>query len=296
MRWFLIAALVTFFCSIAISQSNQDCFDCHDDNEMTMTKKGNEISLYVGPKDYQKSPHSDIECIDCHSGFDPYEEPHKENITAVNCAECHDDATLAFKNSSHAKKLNCKSCHGDVHKPQSKAQMGNCESCHKEEKKQLSVSIHAQNENGPGCADCHNPHEATAVSSAKCLSCHGQKEFVHENIVHEDLESIMHYSESIHGDVIECNDCHSGHEVYAVSSEKSRVNRKNIVNLCTTCHDDVKNEFLASEHGKALISNFDHAPTCTNCHGIRGDHYLDWKALGYKDDPIKKGVRKLNEE
>lgn len=38
------------------------------------------------------------------------------------------------------------------------------------------------------------------------------------------------------------------------------------------------------------------ALTCTNCHGIRGDHYLDWKALGYKDDPIKKGVRKLDDE
>ena len=30
---------------------------------------------------------------------------------------------------------------------------------------------------------------------------------------------------------------------------------------------------------------------CTNCHGKNGDKYLDWKRLGFRDDPIKKGRR-----
>ncbi len=43
-----------------------------------------------------------------------------------------------------------------------------------------------------------------------------------------------------------------------------------------------------------MVMNADNALKCTSCHGKGGEHRLNWKALGYPDDPIKKGGREKN--
>jgi len=43
-----------------------------------------------------------------------------------------------------------------------------------------------------------------------------------------------------------------------------------------------------------LVMSADNALSCTSCHGKGGDNLLNWKALGYLDDPIKKGGRAKN--
>lgn len=43
-----------------------------------------------------------------------------------------------------------------------------------------------------------------------------------------------------------------------------------------------------------MVAPSDQALKCTSCHGIKGEHYLDWKKLGYKDDPMKTGTREEN--
>ena len=43
-----------------------------------------------------------------------------------------------------------------------------------------------------------------------------------------------------------------------------------------------------------LVMSSDNALECTTCHGKGGDHLLNWKALGYPDDPIKRGGRVKN--
>jgi octaheme c-type cytochrome (tetrathionate reductase family) len=40
-----------------------------------------------------------------------------------------------------------------------------------------------------------------------------------------------------------------------------------------------------------MVMSSDNALKCTSCHGRKGKHLLDWKALGYPDDPMKKGTR-----
>ena len=42
------------------------------------------------------------------------------------------------------------------------------------------------------------------------------------------------------------------------------------------------------------VMSSDNALKCTSCHGIGGEHKLNWKKLGYKDDPMKKGTRFSN--
>ncbi|MFZ1517570.1 MAG: tetrathionate reductase family octaheme c-type cytochrome [Ignavibacteriaceae bacterium] len=42
-----------------------------------------------------------------------------------------------------------------------------------------------------------------------------------------------------------------------------------------------------------MVSSKDKALRCTNCHGVKGDR-LNWKELGYTDDPMKVKGRKFN--
>ncbi|MCK7528204.1 MAG: cytochrome c3 family protein [Ignavibacteriales bacterium] len=53
------------------AQSNDDCLMCHSDNELTMEKKGKEISLFVDEDVFKGSAHSKLSCVSCHKGFDP---------------------------------------------------------------------------------------------------------------------------------------------------------------------------------------------------------------------------------
>ncbi len=41
-----------------------------------------------------------------------------------------------------------------------------------------------------------------------------------------------------------------------------------------------------------MVAPAENAVRCTNCHGIGGKKMLDWKSLGYADDPMKVGGRK----
>jgi len=43
-----------------------------------------------------------------------------------------------------------------------------------------------------------------------------------------------------------------------------------------------------------MVMSSDNALKCTSCHGKGGKNILDWKALGYSGDPIKKGTREKN--
>lgn len=43
-----------------------------------------------------------------------------------------------------------------------------------------------------------------------------------------------------------------------------------------------------------MVMTADNALKCTSCHGKGGENRLNWKALGYSDDPIKKGTREKN--
>jgi nitrate/TMAO reductase-like tetraheme cytochrome c subunit len=82
-----------------LSQDNSQCFACHDDKTLTMERAGKVISLYVDQRKFEKSVHSSLSCVDCHSGFNPDEIPHKERIEPVDCSTCHESEVVEFKKS-----------------------------------------------------------------------------------------------------------------------------------------------------------------------------------------------------
>jgi formate dehydrogenase gamma subunit len=245
-----------------------DCFMCHDDESLTMERGGREVSLYVDPSAWSGAPHSGLDCVDCHAGFDPDEMPHADPIAPVACTTCHGAEVRSARMSNHPDAANCASCHDDVHTaPGTLADNSTCEACHAAEQAVVASGSHGHNGAAPVCLDCHGAHRFAPADTDGCLSCHGEREFVDEHVTGENLAAILSYSESIHGQVIECSDCHSGHDLRPASDPESRVHRSNIASTCATCHDQEAEHYRDSEHGRALAAGFEGAPTCTDCHG-----------------------------
>lgn len=245
-----------------------DCFMCHDDDGLSMDRGGREISLYVDPEAWSNAPHSGLDCVDCHEGFDPDEMPHADPIAPVACTTCHGSEVRDARMSRHPDAENCATCHADLHS-QGGTVVDNptCVACHDTEAALVRAGSHGHIGAVPVCLDCHGAHRFAPTDSDGCLSCHGEREFVAQNVEGEDIEAILSYRESIHGEVIECSDCHGGHDLRPSSDPASRINHANIASTCATCHDAEAEHYLGSEHGQALAAGFDGAPTCTDCHG-----------------------------
>ncbi len=260
---------------VVVAGDPDACFDCHDDDGMTMERGGREVSLYVSPEQYAESAHGVVDCVECHVGYDPDEDPHTENPQPIDCGSCHAESARAFQAGGHRRDLSCQSCHRNTHTARGlRTGSSRCVSCHEVAAKEVEGSLHDEDRFGPSCLDCHGAHRVRSANSATCLSCHGEREFVHDHIHGEDIETVLSYAQSIHGDNIECSDCHAGHTVLSTDDPRSPVSHGNIATTCATCHDDVADEYMASEHGRALASGFEGAPTCTDCHGEHDIHQI----------------------
>lgn len=252
-----------------------DCLICHDDESLTMERDGKEVSLYVSGEHFAASQHKGLDCVDCHKGLDPDEEPHADPIPKVECASCHARPVREAARSRHPDAAECSTCHGNLHtRPGTVATNAVCATCHADEKAVVDASKHGHNGAAPVCLDCHGSHEFALTDSEGCLSCHGAKDFVDANVPGETLEAVLSYRESIHGAVIECSGCHGGHDMRPADDPASNVARLNVAETCAACHGDVAAHYLNSDHYQALKGGFDGAPTCTDCHGEHDIHRI----------------------
>ncbi len=265
---FAIFLLLTFFHLSGQAQSNAACLDCHDDPEFTMEKNGREISLNINPRLFSRSAHAEVACVECHVGFDADEEPHKPEITPVDCRPCHEETGKAFAGGGHATELRCVDCHRNVHVAENLTRLAqNCRTCHKSEFRAFQSDVHFRADHGATCSDCHAGHAVPAEGTGSCLSCHGDQERAAQNGLGEERAFVISFQESVHGEDLTCGDCHGSHGILPVDSADSPIHPVNIAATCSQCHDDVVAEYSRSEHGRALASGFADAPTCTHCHG-----------------------------
>ena len=289
------------------AQSNDDCLMCHDDDTFTMEKDGKEIPIYVSESKFNTSSHSKLKCVSCHTNFDPEEIPHNENLTPKACGDCHQKQIvkhlfhpkiLKASGREKEKDVNCLNCH-DNHYPMDPIAEGSkwstknipnsCGQCHNEIKeKYLSSEHYSAFKEGmlgaPTCLSCHkNPiarvHSTEDTSSVKisqeklCLSCHLDSPEVRERTT-PTAGFITMYEKSVHGSALNsgnpkaanCVDCHSSHKVLK-STGDSPTSKRNIPNTCGKCHPDIKEEYLGSVHGVALMNGVRESPSCTDCHG-----------------------------
>lgn len=299
---YYIYIIFFFIFSISLySQNNQACYDCHDDPDISMEKRGKTISLTVRKFDLKRSVHQNLKCVDCHTGFNPDEIPHKPKITPVNCTSCHQEYIKnhifhpQFKQTKTFDKpgVDCKACHGthtiiSPKNPNSNLHFTNstnfCGSCHQEYKEQHIKSEHfvqlqKHEPNAPTCIYCHRqpitakkePDKVKLKQNQEkiCLNCHlvtNQTKY---------SKSLINYEESVHGRAIlkgnifaaGCIDCHGVHDLQKANSPNSSVSREKIPDVCGKCHVTIAQEYKASIHGQSLKKGNKDAPGCTYCHG-----------------------------
>ena len=303
----LITGVLLFLFANAFAQSNEDCLMCHDDDTFTMEKDGKEISISVNEVKFNASKHSNLKCVSCHTNFDPEEIPHSNNLTPKACGDCHQKQIvkhlfhprlLKASGKEKEKDVNCLNCH-DNHYPEDANGKGgkwstenlpfSCGQCHTEiENKYLASEHYSAFKEGmlgaPNCLHCHkNPiarvHSTEDTVSVKiaqeklCLSCHLDSPEVRERTT-PTAGFITMYEKSVHGSALNsgnpkaanCVDCHGSHKVLK-STGDSPTSKRNIPYTCGKCHPDIKDQYLNSIHGVALLKGVRESPSCTDCHG-----------------------------
>ena len=231
---------------VLFSQSSQ-CLECHSDKDLTYTRNHKEISLYVDAKKFQASVHGDLDCTDCHEGFNPENIPHKKgkNILQVDCGNCHSNKAAEVKNDIHhrlKKKIKhpptCQTCHGSHY---------------------IKSPSEFKNPVKQYCSRCHNNiilkepfHNNNSKINKECAACHDVKTF------NANLKL------SVHKNLI-CSDCHVSiaNRLTAHENGDATIAKVN----CDVCHKQVEDIYRNSIHGVSLEKGIDEAAKCWNCHG-----------------------------
>jgi predicted CXXCH cytochrome family protein len=235
------------------------CMKCHKTENIMKFATGKIVSTKVNTESLKSSAHRNLGCSDCHFNFSAEDHPKRR-----------------FRSEREYRI----------------ASFEMCRRCHFDKYSQVSNSIHyamisSGRLNAPTCVDCHGSHEISPARKSKistvrmCEKCH-----------HQPYES---YVKSVHGsklltrnikDTPVCIDCHSSHDIKAISTSDFH---DNIPQKCGSCHADKK---LMSKYGlstdvfKTYLSDF-HGLTlelrkkerrnigkqtsqmavCTDCHG-----------------------------
>ncbi len=305
---YLVVIFFLLYSRQSFSQSNEDCFACHEDKTLTTERKGKEVSLFVDAKVLSSSPHKKLTCVSCHIGFNAEDLPHKENIQPINCLSCHKDARVKHQFHPQMKMAtgtngpegaSCKTCHGthDIVSPKVKTSkwstsniVESCGQCHKDIKEIFIISKHYQGFKerilgAPNCLTCHKNALVTRKSVVDslqrktaqeklCLSCHLDNEEIRSKTA-PSAKFISAYEHSVHARAIAngnpkaatCINCHTAHGVIPGSEQNSTVNKFNIPNTCSKCHDKIAEEYKGSIHGIDVAKGNKEAPVCTDCHG-----------------------------
>ncbi len=280
------------------AMNNEDCFDCHDDEELT-NAAGKVI--HAAPDLLVGSIHEDLDCIDCHEDGDFEDEPHWQGFPSVNCGSCHDETQNVWMDRfyTHLQRKDyegeipgCVDCHGahQIHPERSNAE-ALCLRCHEEQGDQYHESWHAQRHPGdtriyPTCVTCHDPHfkgkkELVGSTAYKqeivltCSQCH-QKDI--ENYVHS-----THYrrlEEDGDDAAPACTDCHDSHAIYKPTDSRSRVHPTNISETCDACH---------TGHRRSLHKEADEVQSEVSCIYCHTGHQTDMTSIAdriFKEDGI----------
>ncbi len=251
---FLIVFPSILFLSLEISAGDDDslCYDCHGERDLKKFSKGREVSLYVDRVSFERSVHTEVGCVGCHTDLEGMKEEHPPELKRVDCAACHGEIDETYRGSVHAKAI------------------------------QAGVTDSAS------CADCHgshyvlpkeNPGSAVYPMNLErtCDRCHGDVAFVekHVGIPDKVLPGLI-YKNSVHGRAVEagiqgaatCSDCHSSHNLKSPLDPDSLISRQNVGATCGKCHQKAYQEYIGSVHGVSAAQGISDSPVCTDCHGI----------------------------
>ena len=244
--------------------ANDDCLACHGDPD-AKSETGRRVGV-DGAK-FGESVHGslDLKCVDCHADLKTFTDfPHASKLAKAVCVECHQEKVAEFERSIHASA-----------------------------RRQSAGSVAAT------CVDCHSTHEMRQKTDPKSLTyplnlpttcgrCHGDPKVIAQG--HIAIGNVADlYKDSIHGKAVSksglmvaanCTSCHGSHDIRKKSDPDSRVFRRNIPNVCGSCHEGVKTLYDKGVHGVAIAKGNDKAPVCADCHSahqIQRADVASWK-------------------
>jgi len=248
----------------AWAQDNDVCLTCHEDKDLSGSRGGKDISVFVNARDFAKSVHAGMRCIDCHVDLKGVEDEHPEDVAPVDCGRCHKDEQSKHKRSLHGRA----SAKGDKLAP-------TCVSCHNyhnilSRKDPLSPTSTL---NIPLlCGKCH--HEGTDVSI--------QHEIPQDRI-------LENYSLSIHGVGLfkrglivtaVCTSCHTSHEILEHTDPRSSISRERVAATCTKCHARIESVHLQVIEGRLWEEEKNKIPACVECHSPHRIRRRDYQPGG----------------
>jgi cytochrome b subunit of formate dehydrogenase len=117
------------------------------------------------------------------------------------------------------------------------------------------------------CTSCHInyddeeiPHSDDLTPKA-CGDCH-QKQII-KHLFHPQL---LRATGKEKGKDVNCINCHDYHYVKDPNDPGEKWSAENLPTSCGQCHQEIKNQYLASEHHAAFEEGMLGAPTCLHCH------------------------------
>ncbi|MFV0268316.1 MAG: hypothetical protein ACK5HT_14405 [Draconibacterium sp.] len=229
-----VLLVVLFITSLAFAQSNEDCAMCHDDPSLTTTRNGRQISRYIPGNILEKSVHSYLECVSCHTDAAVEDFPHPDTCPPVTGGECHDEAMTNFLDGIHGQ------------------------------------AFIRKDKNAPSCSECHGTHQIIPSTDPQsptykmnipvlCGKCHREGAPVARAYNISERNILENYSQGIHGRGLfnaglivtaTCNDCHGNHLVLPHTNSRSSISQKNIASTCMKCHariEDVHTKIINRE-------------------------------------------------
>jgi len=231
--------------------ADKDCLTCHAQQDLTMTRGGETVSLYIDEQAFSDSAHTDTACAQCHTDVTVAQERACETIqSAVDCSICHAEQVTEYQGSTHG-------------------------------------TLHAESDpDAPSCQDCHAKHATldkdlpASPTYARnvptlCGQCHRIGEQAATRIEAEVDDIVGSYEDSVHGRGLimsglvvtaTCADCHGAHSELPPEDPRALINPQNIAGTCGVCHHGIEEKYRTSIHWTDDPNPEEEHPTCEDCH------------------------------
>ena len=236
----------------AMAMTDEDCLECHSDQEMTTEKDGKELSLFVNGAEFKDTIHAENGCISCHEEADVEAgEDHPFPMAPVNCSNCHEEINEIYQNSLHGK------------------------------------ALQKNDQFAPKCYSCHTKHNILPNTNKKsktfvmnipltCGGCHREGTSMTQTHNIHKKNILENYSMSIHGEGLfrkgltvtaVCTSCHTAHNVLPHTDPNSTISRLNVVKTCMKCHANIEAAHIKIVRGEMWEKEPHKVPACVECHG-----------------------------
>ena len=278
--------------------TNEECLACHAQaTNPTELPSGEPLFIQVDVPAFGNSVHgrNEVTCVTCHATKSSY--PHPE-FTAQNlhqyraefvtrCNECHEEQVNQTHDSIHGQLLaqgdeyapTCADCHDPHTQPLvdevNKGEFAKiCATCHNGIYQEYEESVHGaamtgeNNQDVPGCIDCHGVHTIGDPRTAEfrnssillCAECHTNAEIMDKYGISTNV--LTSYVADFHGTTVTifektepgqitnkavCYDCHGVHNIQKVDDPEKGISiKENMLIACQKCHPDATTNFPSS--------------------------------------------------